>query len=214
MPEKPRQRDPVAVWENDGGRIDTTPREGEERGADRRPDPAGPRAQTAFEHKGEGEEMRTNANIRTNVIIGAVVLIIGGALGGVSGSWLERQSSNERIAAAVQEEAARAGRLEADVRQLHERADLLQVHLRLGRIAVEANRQDYGSAGEHATLFFDELARMHAEMSTGDPQRAALEHVLETRDEVIAGLATAKPAAAQLLQQLFLELFAMDQASS
>lgn len=220
MAEKPSQRDPVAAWENDGGRVNTAPREVEERGADRSrpssptPDQAGPRTQTAVKENGTSEAMSTNAISRTKVIIGAVVLIIGVALGAVSGTWLERQNNDERTAAQVQEEAQRAGRLEADVRQLHERADLLRTHLSLGRIAVVADRQDYGSAREQASYFFDELARIHAEMSTGDPRRAALQHVLATRDEVIAGLATAKPAAAQLLQQLYLELFAMDQAAS
>jgi len=67
--------------------------------------------------------MRTNAITRTNAIIAGVALIVGLAVGGVSGSWLERRNNDERTAAAVQEEGARAGRLEADVRQLRERAD-------------------------------------------------------------------------------------------
>ena len=151
--------------------------------------------------------------MKVKTIIGACCLIVGVALGCVSGAWLERRNSEERLAAAVEKEAARAGRLETELGRLHERVELIQIHLRLGRIAMEADRQDYGAAGERAARFFDDLARMAQETQEGDQERAALQHVLAARDDLIAGLATAQPAAAQRLKQLYLELFAMDVAS-
>lgn len=147
--------------------------------------------------------------MNTKAIIGAVGLFVGVALGGVSGAWLERRSNDERIAAAVQEEADRAERLDVEVSELQDRAALRELHLRLGRIAIEADRQDYGTAGERAARFFDDLARLASQTAEGDPERPALRHVLAARDEIIAGLATAQPAAAQRLEQLYLDVFSM-----
>jgi len=152
--------------------------------------------------------------MKTNAIIGVICLIVGGVVGGISGARLERRSNAERTAAAVEQETARAERLEAENGELHERVDRIQIHLRLGRIALEADRQDYGAAGERAARFFDDVARMVQETQVGGQDRAALEHVLAARDELIAGLATAQPAAAQKLKQLYLELFTLGVASN
>lgn len=152
--------------------------------------------------------------MKINAIIGLVCLIAGVVVGGLSGAWLERRSNDERTAAAVEQETARAERLDAEIGELHERVGRILIHLRLGRIALEADRQDYGAAGERAARFFDDVARMAQEMKKDDPERAALEHLLAARDELIAGLATAQPAAAEKLKQLYLELFTLSVASN
>ena len=145
--------------------------------------------------------------MRTNLIVGVLCLIIGVVLGALSGTWTERRRSDERIATAVEAESARAGHLEADVTQLQQRLGLRELHLRLGRLAMEADHQDYGTASEQAATFFDAAARM-AEQARGDERvHAALEQVLAARDDVTAGLATADPAATQRLKQLYLDFF-------
>lgn len=151
--------------------------------------------------------------MKMNAIIGVICLIVGGMVGGISGAWLERRSNDERTAAAVEQETARAERLEAELGELHERVDLTRIHLRLGRIALEADRQNYGAAGERAARLFDDVARMAQETRVDGRDRAALEHVLAARDDLIAGLATAQPAAAHQLKQLYLELFTLGVAS-
>lgn len=152
--------------------------------------------------------------MKANVILGAACLIAGVLLGGVAGLWIERQSQDERLAAAVQKETARAERLGAEVSELQERGTLLELHLRLGRIAVEADQQDYGTAGDRAARLFDDLARLDSETEPGDPERPALRHVLAARDEVTAGLATGEPATAEKLGQLYLDVFSMMQLPS
>ncbi|MGA7614606.1 MAG: hypothetical protein WBX15_05430 [Thermoanaerobaculia bacterium] len=143
--------------------------------------------------------------IRTNVIIGAVCLILGVVAGAFAGAWLERRQGDERMAAAVEAESARAGQLEARMSRLQERIDLTGIQLRLGRLAMEADRQDYGTAGEQATTFFDDVARTAQKIQGDEKAKAALQHVLAARDEVTAGLAKAQPAAAQRLKQLYLD---------
>lgn len=148
--------------------------------------------------------------MQKSIIIAAVCLIVGIVLGAFAGAAVERRRGDERAATAVATESARAGQLTAEVSELQQRVDLIRMHLRLGRIAMEADRQDYGTAGEQATLFFDDLASLTEEPAQDEDKKAlaALQQVLAARDEVIAGLATAQPATAQGLKQLYLDLFA------
>lgn len=55
---------------------------------------------------------------------------------------------------------------------------------------------------------------MVQETQEGDKEHAGLQHVLAATDDLIAGLATAQPAATQRLKQLYLELFGMDVATN
>lgn len=152
--------------------------------------------------------------MRKQAIIVAAFLATGVVLGTFLGVWLDRRGDGEREVAAVEAEAARTGLFEAEVSRLQERVDLTQIQLRLGRIAMEADRQDYGAAGERATHFFDDVARMVEQAEADGKERAALRQVLAARDDLIAGLATAQPSAAERLKQLYLDLFATDIASS
>ena len=145
--------------------------------------------------------------MRINVIIGIVSLLVGLILGVLSGAALERRRGDERTTAAVEAESARARSLQADVSLLQKQVDLMQIHLRVGRVAIEADQQNYGTAGEQATDLFDDIALMSERTEDHEKVRAALRQVLAARDEVISGLATAQPAAAQSVKQLYLELF-------
>lgn len=145
--------------------------------------------------------------MRVNVIIGIVCLVVGLILGALSGAVFERLRGNERTKAAVEVESARAKGFEADVSRLKKQADLTQLHLRIGRVAIEADLQNYGTAGEQATNLFDEIALMSERTKDDEKVNAALRQVLAARDEVISGLATAQPASAQRLKHLYLELF-------
>lgn len=142
-----------------------------------------------------------------NAVVGAVCLVIGLALGSIAGVWYEGRSSSEQMAAMADAEEARAEATEAELSRLKARVDWLQIHLRLGRIALEADHQDYGIAGERAARFFDDVALMAQSPNLGEGRRAALDDVLAARDELIAGLATAQPSAAQRLKDLYLQLF-------
>ena len=148
--------------------------------------------------------MTTNA---INALIAVVCLVVGLALGAITGAWYEGRGSAEQIAAMADAADDRARTDKAELRRLDARVDMLEIHLRLGRIAMEADHQDYGSAGERAATFFDDIARMAEEPTLGESERAALENLLAARDELIAGLATAKPSAAERLKKLYLQLF-------
>ncbi len=145
--------------------------------------------------------------MKTRIIIGVACLVVGGIVGAYCGTWLEGRRNAEHNATEAEATAARVAGFEAEISRLQLRIDQLQMHLRLGRIALEADRKDYGIAEQNASGFFDALGKV-AERSTDDPKaRRALERVLAARDEIIAGLATGKPAINQRLKDLFLGLF-------
>jgi hypothetical protein len=83
----------------------------------------------------------------SKVLIGTAFLLVGLVLGGITGAWYEGRSSSERLAAMADAAEARTRSAEAELRQLNARVDWIQTHLRLGRITMEADHQDPGSAG-------------------------------------------------------------------
>lgn len=189
MARKRPKPEPVSDWENEGGAM---PRDPQRLGA---------------ETPQESNAMNTNAVNAVNATIAAVCLVFGLALGAVAGAWYEGRDTSEKVATVEDAADARARTDAAELSRLNARVDLLQIHLRLGRIALEADHQDYGSAGERAKTFFDDVARMAKEPTLGESEGAALEKVLAARDELIAGLATAQPSAAERLKALYLQLF-------
>ncbi|HVT44380.1 MAG TPA: hypothetical protein VMT00_08315 [Thermoanaerobaculia bacterium] len=145
--------------------------------------------------------------MRNNVIIGIVCLVVGLILGALSGAGFERRRGDERTTAAVEAESAHTKRFQADASRLQKQVDLMQMHLRVGRVAIEADQQNYGTAGERATSLFDDIALLSERTEDNEKVHAALRQVLTARDEVISGLATAQPASAQRVKQLYLDLF-------
>jgi hypothetical protein len=179
-------KESLAEWENEGGA----------------PVPASPRIGG---EKSKGWKVMNTKTV--TAAIGLTCLVVGLALGGIAGARYESRNSSVRIAAMSDDMGSRTQSYEAEISQLNARIDLTLIHLRLGRIALEADRQDYGSAGKQAASFFHDVALMVQAPNLGDGERAALENVLAARDELIAGLATAQPSAAQRLKELYLQIF-------
>ena len=145
--------------------------------------------------------------MRSSAIVGVIGLVVGVLLGAVCGVWLERRQGEKRTAAAVAVESARAGRVEAELTALRQRLEWTDLQLRLGRIAMVAERQDYGTAADLATGFFDDLAVVAARSKDDVNAPGALQRALAARDEVTAALAIADPAATRKLHELYLGFF-------
>lgn len=183
----PRSESRIAEWENEGG---ATSR-GASRSEPKKPDP--------------GRNVMQTSTI--NKVIGATCLVVGLALGSFAGAWYEGRSSSKEVATMAAIAETRIRSTEADLSRMKARFDATQIYLRLGRIALEADRQDYGTAGERAARFFDDVALMAQSPNLGVDERADLAHFLAARDELIAGLATAQPSATERLKKLYLQLF-------
>ena len=144
--------------------------------------------------------------MKSIAISAAIALVVGLLLGMLAGAAWEGRRGDAELAAAVKSEQEAASRLVSERDEIRKRAELMQIHLRLGQIAMEANRQNYGTAAEQAGSFFEDVAAMN-NGTQGTKGDAALRQILASRDEIVAGLATAQPAAAQSLQQLYLSFF-------
>lgn len=85
---------------------------------------------------------------------------------------------------------------------------LATLHRELGVASHEAQRNNYGSASESAARFFDACAKLaHTETFQDDDRtRVALLGYAAQRDEVMALLAAADPAARERLAGLYLTM--------
>jgi hypothetical protein len=68
----------------------------------------------------------------------------------------------------------------------------------------ELSRSNYSVAGDRATKLFTALRQFTDQAP--DPLKQKLEHVLLSRDTIIAAIAKADPGSAGLVQSMFLEL--------
>jgi len=104
---------------------------------------------------------------------------------------------------------ARAARAEQG-RLTHELA-VSALHVQLGMMSYEANRDNYGLASQLATPFFDGVRS-----ATGDPASQSvaewLEAVLARRDEITADLAQANADVKIKIADLYADLFHLTQA--
>jgi hypothetical protein len=98
-------------------------------------------------------------------------------------------------------------------RSAEERSTRLQRSLRLsdlqghlGMASYEANRNNYASAAQQSTEFFNGLREMID--NTGDATlKQSLEKVLARRDEITTNLAQADPAVKEKLAQAYADFF-------
>lgn len=135
----------------------------------------------------------------------AVLVLLAAAYAG--GYWIEHR----RVVAAAQRVATLEGQasaLEARVAALDQQLAAANARLRLARllvrvlaltdVAVEGN---YGQARELASAFFDEARGEWARASQPE-LRAPLEHMLDFRDGVTAGLTRGDPAVLSRLHEI------------
>lgn len=143
--------------------------------------------------------------MKKTAILYSIVLIVGAALGAyLMGTWKDKQR-DEAVAAAIQtEQASRAG-VESELAETKLAGEMADFRLRLGTIAIEAARLNYGTAKDQAVQYFADLSDF-AERAKGTAHESAVTSILENRDQVVSDLSVGSPTAAESLQKLYLEL--------
>jgi hypothetical protein len=119
-----------------------------------------------------------------------LVLLIAAFFGGYVPQWLE------------------ARQLRADLQKANTQLWLTEAHDALGKASVESQRNNYASAAEAARRFFDQassLAQLPVFAAEPRTQTALLVYAAQ-RDEVLALLAAADPAARERLAGLYLAM--------
>jgi len=119
-----------------------------------------------------------------------VALLLGLLLGQYRVGRVQRQLEAE------QQQTARL-RTESEMAAIRDTAALMY---------VEVNRKNYGLAGQHASRYFQQLARLA--QAVEDPHsRANFASVLERQDTVASALAAADPQALQQVENLYFETY-------
>jgi hypothetical protein len=126
-------------------------------------------------------------------IIVAVVAVLGLVVGGWGAALFYGQKQEKAVAQAVQTEQANCAKVTAERDSLATRAKLMELHLRLGHIAIQAGRMNYGLARTEAATFFDDVAK-YLEESKGSKHEGDLRMILEKKDSILGDLAVGNPA--------------------
>jgi len=143
--------------------------------------------------------------MKKTAILYSIVLLVGAAIGAyLMGMWKDKQQV-EAVNTAVQVEKDNRAAIEADLASTKLDKQMADFKLRLGAIAIEAARLNYGTAKDNAVQFFTELSEF-AETAKGTAHEQTVMSILEARDQVVSDLSVGSPTAAETMQRMYLEL--------
>ncbi len=138
------------------------------------------------------------------IAIISLVAVILGACGGAYGAYKYMDAKTKTaVEAATEAGKADCAKTSAALDAATRRGKILEFDLRLGHIAIQAGRMNYGLARSEATAYFDDLARF-ADESKGDKHEGDLRSILEKKDQIVNDLAVGSPTSADALELLYL----------
>jgi hypothetical protein len=143
--------------------------------------------------------------MKKTVILSVVILVLGGVIGGYFvGMWKDR-AREKAVAAAIDAERSDRAAVEAELASTKLAAQMSAYHLRLGKIAIDAGRLNYGTAKDEAVQYFTDLSTF-AETVQGTEYEAKVRSILDHRDQIVSDLSVGSPTAAESLELMYLEL--------
>jgi hypothetical protein len=125
------------------------------------------------------------------MLIGGGVLVVAAFLLGFVPQYSKARGLESQMAAAGQELSAERSQ-----------ARMREIGLLIGRVYLDVNQKNYGTASQSATRFFEQ-ARTAAGQETDANRKAFLQSALNSRDALIGGLAKGDPGTLGLVQDLF-----------
>lgn len=141
--------------------------------------------------------------MKKTAILASIVLILGAAAGAyLMGTWKDKKQQ-EAVASAIAAEQSNRASIEADLASTKLAKEMADFRLRLGKLAIEASRLNYGTAKDEAVQFFSDLTEF-AERAKGTEYESAVKAILESRDQVVSDLSVGSPTAAEALQRMYL----------
>lgn len=143
--------------------------------------------------------------MKNTAIIASIVLLVGAALGAyLMGTWKDKKTE-EAVAAAVAIEQGNRAALEAELASTKLAKEMADFRLRLGTLAIETSRLNYGTAKDLAVEFFTDLEAF-SEKTKGTEYETAVATILGSRDQIVSDVSVGSPTAAESLQRLYLEV--------
>ena len=137
---------------------------------------------------------------RKNLFLLVLLVLVIGLLAGVF-SLYSRNGSLEEELSRINE---RLEETEDELRQSRFQLRLGELRDLASRLYWQVNRNNYDTAGEISTDYFDSLRRL-SDSIPGSDLATSLEELLAQRDEITARLARADSAVAGLVEQLFVQ---------
>ena len=143
--------------------------------------------------------------MKKTAIISVVAFVVGVIVSGWLVAGFKDKKKDDAVSAAVKVETDRAGKIEADLADARLRATVLAFHLRLGKLAIDSSRMNYGTAKDEAVEFFSDLQEFVDAGGAGKHEEM-IRVILGNRDQIVSDLAVGSPTATEALQRLYLDL--------
>lgn len=137
---------------------------------------------------------------RTNIFLLLLLVLVIGLLAGVFSLY----SKNSSLEADVDRLNERLEETERELRESHFQIRLGELRDLASRLYWQVNRNNFDTAGEISTRYFDSLRRL-SDSIPGSDLAGSLEEILTRRDEITARLARADSAVAGMVEQLFVQ---------
>jgi hypothetical protein len=147
----------------------------------------------ARERDGSSSPPIEGGNMRRNLVLWIILLLVGLLLGFVP-QYLHSRELQSKLSSASQQVAS--CQLKQQLSDVRDAASLAY---------LEATRKNYGTAGEHASRMFNQLQQLSAATSDSN-LKSVLAQVASKRDAVTSALASGDAAATGDLQSIVLEL--------
>lgn len=139
---------------------------------------------------------------KKNLILFGVVLLIGALLGGWGMSAIQSKSKQKAVDAATEAERGQCAAIQKERDELARHAKMTELRLRLGLVAIQAGKMNYGNARTEAESVFTEAAALERLMK-GSPDERELQMILSRKEQVLGDLAVGSPTSAVALEQMF-----------
>jgi len=143
--------------------------------------------------------------MKKTAILSSIVLLVGAAIGAyLMGMWKDKERT-EAVAAAIEVEKSNRASIESELASLKLAKEMADFKTRLGTIAIESARLNYGTAKDSAVQLFTDLSAF-AEKAKGTVYEAPVAAMLEKRDQIVSDLSVGSPTASEALQKMYLDL--------
>ena len=139
---------------------------------------------------------------KKNLILFGVVLLIGVILGGWAMSAIQGRAKQKAVDAATAAERGQCASIQNERDELARHAKMTDLRLRLGLVAIQAGKMNYGNARTEVEGVFKDAAALEGLMK-GSPDERELQMILSRREQVLADLAVGNPASAVALEQMY-----------
>lgn len=139
---------------------------------------------------------------KKNLILFGVVLLVGVILGGWGMSEIQSRAKQKAVDAATEAERGQCASIQKERDELARHAKMTDLRLRLGLVAIQAGKMNYGNARTEAESVFTDAAALEGLMR-GTADERELQMILSRKEQVLGDLAVGNPASAVALEQMY-----------